>query len=378
MQSWRSGLSKVTSRWDVVLVLFLVAVALAEVASSSSASPGARGAYAVATIGGLLVRRAFPLVAVAVVAVMLVAQSLLLESPEEVGVLLAVVVAAFSSAAYAAKKDAITGAVLISLAVAVAVATDPSDSTSNILPTLLLFVGLPMALGLTLRRRQRDIDRLRMEATARADEAAEAVEAERRRIARELHDVVSHAVTLVAVQAEAGQSVIRTDPAAAERSLYAIAAASRDALSELDRMLHVLRDADGELVDTDAGLDRIPALVEGARSAGLSVELTSEGTQAPLPTRTQACAFRVVQEGLTNALRHAPGSRVRIRLALLEGSLEISVETTGRRRISSYGGGGRGLVGLRERVAALGGSLETSAAENGDFTLEVSLPGEAA
>jgi signal transduction histidine kinase len=255
------------------------------------------------------------------------------------------------------------------------VATDPSDSNSNILPTLLLFVGLPLGLGLTVRRRHRDLEALRLAAIASADEAAEAVEAERRRIARELHDVVSHAVTLVAVQAEAGQSVIARDPAAAARNLAAIADASRDALIELDRMLHVLRDADGERVDAEAGLARIPALVEGARSAGLSVELTRQGDTEGLPAGTDACAFRVVQEGLTNALRHAPGSTVRIRLDNTGSDLDIEVQTRGRRRASSYGGSGRGLAGLRERVVSLGGSLETDAAANGDFTLSVRLPG---
>lgn len=369
--------SKGTSARDFALVLFLITAAAAEIVSGSTALPAARTAYAVATIAGLLVRRTFPLVAIGVVSIGLAAQSLLLESPEEIGVLLAVIVAAFSLAAYSSTKDTVTGTALISMAVAVAVATDPSDSTSNILPTLLLFVALPVGLGLTVHRRQRDIETLRMEAIARADEADEAVDAERRRIARELHDVVSHAVTLVAVQAEAGQSVIGHDATAAQRCLAAIADASRDALIELDRMLHVLRDADGAPVYTEAGLARIPALVEGARSAGLSVEVTSEGASASLPAGTEACAFRVVQEGLTNALRHAPGSMVRVRLTHSQDGLGIAVETTGRRRASSYGGSGRGLAGLRERVVSLGGSLETAAAQNGDFTLRVSLPGVA-
>jgi len=375
MQAWRTWVTKVTSARDAALVLFLIAAAAAEIVSGSPSSPGARAAYAVATIAGLLVRRTFPLVAVGVVSIGLVAQALLLESPEEVGVLLAVIFAAFSLAAYSSMRDTVTGTALISMAVAVAVATDPSDSTSNILPTLLLFVGLPVGLGLTVHRRQRDLEALRLAAVAREDEAAEAVDAERRRIARELHDVVSHAVTLVAVQAEAGQAVIGRDAAAAQRCLAAIADASRDALIELDRMLHVLRDADGDRVDTEAGLERIPALVEGARSAGLSIQVTTEGASTLLPAGTEACAFRVVQEGLTNALRHAPGSKVKIRLEHTSEGLGIAVETTGRRRASSYGGSGRGLVGLRERVVSLGGSLETAAAQNGDFTLRVSLPG---
>jgi signal transduction histidine kinase len=329
----------------------------------------------VATIGCLLVRRTFPLVAIGGVSIGIVAQSVLLESPEEVGVLLAVIVASFTLAVHASRRDLVTGTVLVSMAVAVAVATDPSDSTSNIVPTLLLFVGLPIGLGLTVRRRQRDLETLRLAAIASADEAAEAVEAERRRIARELHDVVSHAVTLVAVQAEAGQSLIGRDPAAAERCLAAIGEASRDALVELDRMLHVLRDADGDRPLPEAGLDRVPALVEGARSAGLTVELAQEGNAATLPAPTQACAFRVVQEGLTNALRHAPGSSVRVLLAGDRDGLGIEVQTSGRRRASSYGGSGRGLVGLRERVVSLGGSLETDAATNGDFILRVRLPG---
>jgi signal transduction histidine kinase len=375
MKSWRASIGRGISARDVALVVFLMAVAVAEILSGDLSHPGGRAAYAVATVAGLLVRRSFPLVAVGSVSVGLAAQSLLLESPEEVGVLLAVIVAAFSLAAYSPGRDTATGSALLGMAVATAVATDPSDSASNILPTLLLFVGLPLGLGLTVHRRQRDLETLRLEAIARDHDAAEAVEAERRRIARELHDVVSHAVTLVAVQAEAGRSVIARDPDAAERSLAAIAATSRDALIELDRMLHVLRDADGTVVDTRAGLDRIPALVAGARSAGLSVDVTSDGAESPLSAGTEACAFRVVQEGLTNALRHAPGSTVQVRLEHTELGLGIAVATTGRRRSSSYGGSGRGLAGLRERVVSLGGSLETDASTNGDFTLRVQLPG---
>jgi signal transduction histidine kinase len=375
MQMTRAWLRRLTSPRDVGLVLCLVTAAVVEIASAPASSPITRSAYAVAAIGGLLVRRTFPLFAVGIVSIAVVLESLLLESPEEVGVLLAVIVSAFSLAAYAPSRDTVIGTAVVSMAVAVAVATDPSDSVSNILPTLLLFVGLPVGLGLTVHRRQRDLAALQLAAVASADEAAEAVEAERRRIARELHDVVSHAVTLVAVQAEAGQSVIARDPAAAGRSLAAIADASRDALIELDRMLHVLRDADGTRVETEAGLERVPALVEGARSAGLSVEVVREGDPVPLAAGAEACAFRVVQEGLTNALRHAPSSTVLIRLEHSPAGLGIAVETTGRRRASSYGGGGRGLAGLRERVVSLGGSLETAAAQNGDFTLRVSLPG---
>jgi signal transduction histidine kinase len=371
----RAELRALTTRWDVLLALLLLGVAVAEIVGGGLDSPAARTAYATATISSLLVRRTLPLLATGIASTSLVAQSLLLESPDEIGVLLAVIIVAFSIAAHAPTRDLVTGATMLTVSIAVAVGTDPTDSTSNILPTLLLFLGLPIGLGLTVRRRQRDLVSLRLDALARADEAAEAVEAERRRIARELHDVVSHAVTLIAVQAEAGQSVIGADPAAAERSLAAIAGASRDALIELDRMLHVLRDADGDPVESEGGLDRLPALVEGARSAGLNVELTQDAEAAAVPAGAASCAFRVVQEGLTNALRHAPGSNVAIRVSSVSDELEVVVHTTARRRAKSYGGSGRGLAGLRERVASLGGSLETRAADNGDFLLRVVLPG---
>lgn len=360
---------------DAALTVLLIGVVVAELVVDSTPSAAVHVAYAVVTILGLLVRRTHPLVAVGVVAAGLTAQSLLFESPEATGVLLAVIVAGFSLAAYSPTRDTVTGTVLLCMAVATAIATDPSDSVSNVAPTLLLFVALPVGLGLTVRRRHLDLETLRLESLAREEQAAEAVEAERRRIARELHDVVSHAVTLVAVQSEAGQAVIERDPEAARRSLEAIGDASREALVELDRMLHVLRDPERDQVAREAGLERIPALVDGARSAGLAVEVVSGGRPSALPPETEACAFRVVQEGLTNALRHAPGSRVRISMQHSDAGLDVAVESTGRRRASSYGGSGRGLAGLRERVVSLGGALETLAEDNGDFTLRVSLPG---
>lgn len=367
--------SKITTRWDVALTLFFVTIAVAETLVAGNApNPGLRATAAAFTVLGLTFRRKVPLVTAMVVSFGLAGESLLLESPDEMGVLLAVIIAAFSIAAYAPLREALLGVALLSLATAVAVATDPSDTLSNVLPTLLLFVVVPGSLGLTVHRRHRDIAVLQLETAALATEADAAIEAERRRIARELHDVVSHAVTLIAVQAEAGQAVIDRDTEAARRSLSAIGDASRDALAELDRLLHLLRDDGAPTPDGDAGLAAIPALIAGARAAGLTVEVSERGLRRPLPAVADHCAFRVVQEGLTNALRHASGSTVKVGIHYTEDDLQISVESLGKRHGSAYGGTGRGLVGLRERVLSLGGTLDTAAADNGDFGLHAALP----
>ncbi len=163
----------------------------------------------------------------------------------------------FAVGAYDVGRSRLLGVALVTTGVGVAVATDPSDTLANLLPTLVLFVGLPVVLGFAFSRTHRDIAVLQLETAVLADEAASAAAAERRRIARELHDVVAHAVTLIAVQAEAGSAVLDTDKEAARRALDAIGTASRDALVELHRMLDLL--GDGDAAVTDGGLARLPA-----------------------------------------------------------------------------------------------------------------------
>lgn len=335
--------------------------------------PELRAAMAAATMFGLTFRRRLPLSAAAIVAVGMMTEAVFLESADEVSVLLGVVVAAFSVAAYAPLRDAIIGAALLSMAIATAISADPSDSTSNIVPTLLLFVVVPGVLGITVHQRQREVAVLQLETEALTREADAAVDAERRRIARELHDVVSHAVTLIAVQAEAGQAVIDRDPDAARRSLASIGEVSREALDELGRLLALLRDQDSD-APAEAGMARLPALVEGARAAGLTVIVREDGVRRPLPPAADHCAYRVVQEGLTNALRHASGVKVTVRLSYDVDVIRLQVDSSGRKHTSAYGGTGRGLAGLRERVLGLGGTLEADPTPAGDFGLRATLP----
>jgi signal transduction histidine kinase len=258
------------------------------------------------------------------------------------------------------------------MALTVTIATDPSDSVSNVPFSVVLFVALPFAVGYVVRRRARDVAQLTLRAEELEGEADRAVADERRRLARELHDVVSHAVTLVAVQAEAGQAVIDDDPAAAKRALAAIGQVSREALDELARLLAVLDEQSG---DPETGLAGVPALVAGVQATGLQVDLDS-GPVPALDPDVDRCAYRVVQEALTNALRHTAGGRVSIRVRHSADALDVEVRSDGRAHTSSYGGTGRGLAGLRERVLALGGTLDAGP-HDGAFVVRAVLPGRA-
>lgn len=364
---------RATTPWDAALAGALAVSAVVATLGVDAAHPALRAALGATTVLGVALRRKLPMAAAGIVACGVAVESVVTESPDEIPVLLALVIVAYSVAAHAPVRVALAGAGLLAMAVTVAIARDPSDSMSNVLPTVLLFVAVPAAIGMSVHRGQRNIAALTLETEALAREAEDAVELERRRIARELHDVVSHAVTLIAVQAEAGAAVIDTDPAEARRSLDAIGRVSREALAELHRLLGLLYgDDEGDI--TEGGLDRLPALVAGVRAAGLSVDVVQTGEPRVLPAAVDHCAFRILQEGLTNALRHAPSSQVQVRLGYDAAHVHLGVDSRGTRHSSAYGGTGRGLAGLRERVLGLGGTFDTDTTQPGAFSLAATLP----
>jgi len=358
---------------DVALAALLAIAAVVETLSNDSApDPVLRATLAGLTLLPLAVRRTMPAVSAALFAAGMATESFVTEAPDELAVLVGCLIAAYSVAVHAPLREAVLGGALLSMAVAIAIALDPSDSVSNIPPSVLMFVGIPFGVGLLMRRRQQRIAALTLETEALARAADAAVDVERRRIARELHDVVSHAVTLISVQAEAGRSVIDTDPAAAGRSLEAIGQVSREALAELGRLLAVLHEE--EAVD-ESGLANLVSLVEGVRAAGLQVNVDFVAP-GPLDPAVDRCAYRVVQEGLTNALRHTSAATVQVVVAREPEQLQVTVTSEGRGHTSSYGGSGRGLAGLRERVATLGGTFEASASGTGRFTVQAVLPAD--
>ncbi|MFF7341507.1 sensor histidine kinase [Streptomyces sp. NPDC008163] len=220
-------------------------------------------------------------------------------------------------------------------------------------------------------------DRARQLEVTRRIEAEQAAARERARIAREMHDILSHAVSLMIVQAEAGPVAVRTAPERAEAAFDAISETGRDAMVQLRRMLGVLREegqGPGAPRSPQPALDGLPALVERVRSSGLAVTLTVTGPERPLPRDTDSAVYRIVQEALTNAVKHAAATEAAVLLAYGESSLTVSVTDdgvgTGPKTRS-----GHGLIGIRERAAAHGGSARTGPGPDGQgFGVDVTLP----
>jgi signal transduction histidine kinase len=218
---------------------------------------------------------------------------------------------------------------------------------------------------------------LRTRRARRWGEARRAVAEERARIARELHDVVAHNVSLMVVQAVAADDVFDTRPDQSREALRAIEASGRAALAELRRLLDTVRpDAGRDANDPQPGLEQLDTLVASVRAAGLDVAVRYESPPGPpvdVPAGVDLSAYRIVQEALTNTLRHARATRAAVTVRYTSAAVEVEVTDDG----SGPGHAtesGRGLVGMRERVALLGGTLEVGAAARGGFRVSAALP----
>ncbi|MER5440478.1 sensor histidine kinase [Streptomyces sp. NPDC002790] len=214
--------------------------------------------------------------------------------------------------------------------------------------------------------REREIDRART------------VTSERARIARDMHDVVGHAVSLMVVQAEAGPVVVRSDPARAEAAFDAIAGAGREAMQQLRLILGILTDTGngkGGLEAPVPGLARLPDLIrQVSTTAGVAVTLHVAGHPRPVAPETETAAYRIVQEALTNTVKHAYAARADVQLDWGETELAITVTDDGTCSGPPEAGGGRGLVGIEERAAACGGSAHSGPGPHGGFRVTARLP----
>ncbi|MBG0561028.1 sensor histidine kinase [Actinoplanes aureus] len=211
------------------------------------------------------------------------------------------------------------------------------------------------------------------QAYAAREAASTAVTAERERIARELHDVVAHSLSIVAVQAGAAEELIALDPESARRHIAAARSTAREALTEMRHVLDVLRDDDrpAELVPQPT-LERVGDLVDEARAAGLPVDLTVDGDRGNVPAGIDLAGFRIVQEALTNVRRHAAGAATEVRIGYREREIDINVRNTGGAP-AAPGNPGRGLIGMRERARLYGGTV-TAEPGPGGFTVAARLP----
>ncbi|GAB7050562.1 sensor histidine kinase [Catenuloplanes indicus] len=242
----------------------------------------------------------------------------------------------------------------------------------SVLTSSSVFVAA-FALGTGARARRDRIALLEERALRHAEERAAVAARERERIARDMHDILAHSISMIAVQAEAGPLLVHRDPDRAARAFDAISGTARDALTQLRRALGVLRGGPDDRAP-QPGLDAVPALAARAREAGLAVRVTEHGERAAVPAEVAVAVYRVVQESLTNVIRHAGAAAARIDLTWSAASLRVEITDDGRGAASAGDPAGHGLIGMRERVSACGGTFSAGTAGSGGFTVTATMP----
>lgn len=229
-------------------------------------------------------------------------------------------------------------------------------------------------------RASRDLPTPEQLEAERKRQAELAAASERNRIAREMHDIIAHSLSVIIAQADGGRYVARADPAAGERALTTIAEVGRASLADVRRLLGILREPSEA---GESGTLRVPQpietdldeLIAGVRAAGLTVSLVRMGEARPLPPGAGLSVYRVVQEALTNAMKHAgPGARVTVMVQWLHGALAVEVSDDGRGAAAPNDGSGQGLVGMRERAAVFGGTVSAGPRPGGGFQVKMWLP----
>jgi signal transduction histidine kinase len=246
--------------------------------------------------------------------------------------------------------------------------------------TAVLTAAVPVLAGVVVRTRRGTTERLAVQ--ERRHEGERALLQERQRIARELHDVVAHHMSVIAIQAEAGPYKVQDPPKELVESFAEIRASALSGLKELRRVLGVLR-SEGPDTTPQPGLADLDGLLESARSAGVTVTAGVSGTARPLPDGVDLSAYRIVQEALSNAMRHSPGADVQVKLYYGDAALVVEIRNDhcppGTRTPAEQDGmpsegGGHGIIGMRERATMLGGHLQAGPTEKGEFLVTAALP----
>ena len=358
---------------DATLAVVLAAIALAEVWSGGG---GGRGRMTLAMLLmtlPLAMRRRAPVIVVVIV--MGAAVGLVGAHDNEPGVLvLAMLTAAYSVGAYASRRTGLAGALLAIGLVCISVSREGGGAGNY------LFAGGIVAsawlAGVALRERrvraaelERHTEALERDQEARARVA---VADERARIARDLHDVVAHSMSVIAVQAGAERLALPEDATQTREVLAGIEDTARQGLVEMRRLVELLRRDDEELaLAPQPSVTRLDGLVQQVCDAGMPVEFCIEGVPVPLPPGVDLSAYRIVQEALTNALKHAGPAQARVTLRYCADRLELEVADNGGGVEGN--GGGHGLIGMEERVAVFGGVLEAGRTDAG-YRLRATLP----
>jgi signal transduction histidine kinase len=370
---------------DVALALALLALGELELWGGATYQgdpvyPGPRVVTALAIVPlltlPLVLRRRRPLVALAFVLGTTAWASLAFGGAEAASSFVVWIVAVYSAAAHTSRRVAVLVAGL-----AVGAVHELRDPHVHGIADVVFAAGLlavAWLFGVAVRSRQGRIVALEDETSRltaeRERRAREAVAAERARIARELHDVIAHAVSVVVVQAQAGQRLVGTDEARTRESLEAIETTARTAMQEMRRLLGMLRETDGATLEPQPGLAQLDTLAAQVTDAGLPVEVEVAGEPVALPAGLDLAAYRLVQEGLTNALKHSRADRARVRIGYEQTHLSVEVDDDGVGPTGNGADGGHGLVGLRERVTLYGGEVESGPRPEGGWRLRARLP----
>jgi signal transduction histidine kinase len=367
----------IRQRGDELLAAALTALALLETALRGTAGPYQLGSVVLTLALGVAaaVRSRHPLLLLGLMLPIAVVSFAFPENRE--GTVdsdgLFVLLAVYSAAAHASGRTTLVAAGMTVGIASLNVFDSISESVyrlGEIVVFNLIFYGLPWITGRTVRTRRLNDNRL-AEEKARA---AAAVVAERAQIARELHDVVAHSISVMVLQARGGRRVLESEPTDARNAFGAIERTGEQALDEMRRLLGMLRRTDETVVRApQPSLMELGALIEQVEAAGLPVQVTIDGEPRDLPPGVDLSAYRIVQEGLTNALKHAGPTRARVSLNYLPDSLELEIADDGD-SADSGARTGYGLVGMRERVSVYGGELTAGRRPEGGYTLRVRLP----
>jgi signal transduction histidine kinase len=289
-------------------------------------------------------------------------------------------VAAYSVARHGDRRSADAGLLVAVTALVVTIVRVPSLATPDNIPFAFVPLAVVTAVGRGIRRRDASHAALALEASKLADDQAtwvrEAVTAERARIARELHDVVAHCVSVMVIQAGAAEDLLDRDPGAARAPLRAVQDTGQEAVAELGHMLGLLRsDAEQDSLVPQPGVAQLSELVAQVRDAGLPVAFDVLGPPRDLSPGVDVTLYRLAQEALTNALKHARGARAHVVLRYEDEAVALSVRDDGRSAPAGPGQGqGHGLIGMRERVALYGGSLAAGPREGSGWAVDAVLP----
>ena len=359
---------------DVVALAGLLALGLFESVSDDNLErPWIQAGLSVGWTLALTVRRRWPLPVLAAVVSLGLGLSLAEPDTGPLSYVLALVVASFT----VGRQTASWWGPVLCVGLFWAIYAASGGALADFIFTGLLY-GSAWGMGYALRQRAFRIAELHDEAEDLRERQAEreqhALAQERARIARELHDIVSHSITVIGIQAQAVARRLRDDQEAEKADLRSMEETARQAMAEMRRLLGVLRsDGAPATLAPQPGLDQLPRLVADMRGAGVPVEVQVEGSPTPLPPGVDLTAYRVVQEALTNCRKHGGGAPARVLIRYEAHRVDVCVDDDGTASPPD-GSGGYGLIGMRERVSVFGGTLQVGPRPGGGFSLHASLP----